>query len=222
MNPPIATGRTADVFADSPGRIRRVYRDGRDATDEAALMRHLATHGYPVPAVHDADGPTIVMAAVPGPTLAGDALDHPERLPAAAAILRDLHDRLAGVPAPTGLASPFGDGGSVLHLDLHPFNVLLGPDGPVVIDWCTAVRGPAEVDRAYSYVVLRTAAKPHPELADAGFARARRGFCFALLDGGDDPARRWIAAAARRRLDDPFVLPAERPMLARLGRVSFA
>ena len=222
MSAPIATGRTADVFADGPGRIRRVYRDGRDATAEAMVMRHLTAHGYPVPTVFDADGPSIVMEEIPGPTLAGDVLDRPERLPAAATMLRDLHDRLASVPALAGLESPFGDGDSVLHLDLHPFNVLLGPDGPVVIDWCTAVRGPAEVDRAYTYVVLRTAAKPHPDISDAEFARARRGFCFALLDGGDDPARRWIAAAARRRLDDPFVLPSEQPLLERLGRVSFA
>lgn len=221
MSPePIATGRTADVFADSPGRIRRIYRDGRDATAEAALMRHLAAHGYPVPTVHDAAGPTLVMDAITGPTLAADAIARPERLPAAAAILRDLHDRLAVVPPPAGLESPFGDGGSVLHLDLHPFNVLLGPDGPVVIDWCTAVRGPSAADRAYTWVVMSTATKPYPDLPDDLYARARQAFTDALLDGADDPARAWIAAAARRRLVDPFLLPAERPPLERLGRVT--
>lgn len=220
MSEPLASGRTADVFADGPGRIRRVHRDGRDATAEARLMLHLADHGYPVPEVFDAHGPTIVMQAVDGPTLAGDVIGHPEKLRAAAATLRDLHDRLARVAPPPGLESPFGTGGSVLHLDLHPFNVILGPDGPVVIDWSTAAWGPGVVDRAYTYVVMRTAVKPYAELPDDAFRDARKAFCFALLDGGDDPARAWVPAAARRRLDDPFVLPPERPLLEQLGRMA--
>ncbi|MHA3702137.1 phosphotransferase [Jatrophihabitans sp. YIM 134969] len=222
MTGPVAAGRTADVYADAPGRIRRVYRDGRDATAEAELMRHVRAHGYPAPEVFDAEGPTIVMAAVAGPSLGADALEHPERLPAATRLLRDLLDRLADVPAPPDLPLAFGEGDALLHLDLHPFNVLLGPDGPVVIDWCTARRGPGVADRAYAYVVLRTAVKPDPELSDQGFLRARRAFCAALLDDGSDPARGWVAAAARRRLDDPFVLPAERPMLTLLGRTAIA
>ena len=222
MSEPLAAGRTADVFADAPGRIRRVYRDGRDATGEADLMRHVRAHGYPAPEVYDVEGPTIVMEAVVGPTLGADALEHPEHLPTATRLLRDLHDRLAEVPAPPDLPLAFAEGIALLHLDLHPFNVLLGADGPVVIDWCTARRGPGAADRAYTYVVMRTAMKPYPELPDEGFLRARRAFCAGLLDDGADPARGWVAAAARRRLTDPFVLPAERPLLTGLGRTAIA
>jgi len=61
------------------------------------------------------------------------------------------------------------DGDRVLHLDLHPANVILSPKGPVVIDWANAGRGPAGLD---------------PALAIAIFASARAN--------ADDTERRYI------------------------------
>nr|WP_240496840.1 phosphotransferase [Streptomyces torulosus] len=42
----------------------------------------------------------------------------------------------------------------VLHLDLHPENVLLTPDGPRVIDWANAEEGPPGLDWGMSAVIL--------------------------------------------------------------------
>ncbi len=47
-----------------------------------------------------------------------------------------------------------GDGPSILHLDLHPANVMLTRCGPVVIDWANAARGEGEFDVALTAVVL--------------------------------------------------------------------
>ena len=42
----------------------------------------------------------------------------------------------------------------MLHGDLHPANVLLSPDGPVVIDWTNAVQGPPGADVALSWLLM--------------------------------------------------------------------
>src|SRR5690606_5452482 len=65
----LGSGREADVYAAGPGRVRRRYRDGRDVTDEAAVMAYLHGLGYPVPEVYEAAGADLVMERVDGPTL---------------------------------------------------------------------------------------------------------------------------------------------------------
>ena len=47
-------------------------------------------------------------------------------------------------------------GDALVHLDLHPMNVLLGPRGPVIIDWTNASRGAAAFDAGYTYVLMST------------------------------------------------------------------
>ena len=92
----IGRGRTADVFALDTRTVLRRYRDGQDVAAEAALMRHLERHGYPMPRVLDANGCAVGLA--------------------------DLHRRLRRVPVPDQDPAP---GTSVVHLDLHPGNVVL-------------------------------------------------------------------------------------------------
>jgi thiamine kinase-like enzyme len=48
-----------------------------------------------------------------------------------------LHRQLHAIPAPADLPAPLGEGTSLVHLDLHPGNVLLTASGPMVIDWPT-------------------------------------------------------------------------------------
>ena len=71
--PLIGRGRAADVFDIGGGRVLRRYREvgGRDGhvVIEAAAMRHLAAHGFPVPAVHDADGVDLVMERLDGASM---------------------------------------------------------------------------------------------------------------------------------------------------------
>ncbi len=44
--------------------------------------------------------------------------------------------------APAGLPRPFGAAERIVHLDLHPGNVMLTAGGPVVIDWTNVAAGP--------------------------------------------------------------------------------
>ncbi|MFJ7154543.1 phosphotransferase [Streptomyces sp. NPDC101118] len=159
----IGTGRTADVFALGKDRVVRRYRDGEDATAEAAVMTYLAEHGYPVPAVWPGttagelvmerlSGPTMREALVAG-TLSGEQ---------AGGLLADLLLRLHAVPPRVG-ADPAH---RIVHLDLHPENVFLTPDGPVVIDWATAQEGPPGLDTAMAALILAQAALTMPAAAE--------------------------------------------------------
>ncbi|NOU68830.1 phosphotransferase [Paenibacillus sp. LMG 31461] len=53
---------------------------------------------------------------------------------------------------------PGGD--HLCHGDFHPGNVLISQRGPVVIDWMTAVCGPAQADVARTIIILRHAVLP--------------------------------------------------------------
>ncbi len=207
----IAAGRDADVYADGAGRVRRRYRDGRDASGEAAVMRWLADAGFPVPTVYAVDGPDLVMARVEGPMLAESLLS--DQVPPAEAglLLADLHDRLHALGPPQG-DLPMG------HLDLHPLNVLMSPDGPVVIDWSNARPVEPAFDVAVSVVILAGAAVVQPpELAgvDVGALRGKVATLLsAYLDAvSDDPAD-WLDAAVAWRGRDPHLSREERAGLA--------
>ena len=49
------------------------------------------------------------------------------------------------------------DGGSVLHMDFHPENIIVHGDEYVIIDWMTAARGNPEADVAYSLFLMHDA-----------------------------------------------------------------
>jgi len=57
------------VYALDEGRVLRRFRSGRSAEHEARVMRWLAAQGYPVPVVHEATGPDLVMERLHGPTM---------------------------------------------------------------------------------------------------------------------------------------------------------
>lgn len=123
----------------------RRLREGWPAERETATMTYVGGLGYPVPHVISATGPDIVMRRIDGPTMvqafASGALDVDE----GQRMLADLHDRLHALPTPSGQ--------SVLHLDLHPENVILSADGPVVIDWSNAIEGPPGYDIAVTALI---------------------------------------------------------------------
>jgi aminoglycoside phosphotransferase (APT) family kinase protein len=136
--------------------VLRKTRDGRSIETEARIMRYAADHGYPVPAVHEvrADGSEIVMQRVDGPSMMQSMAKWPWTMPTYASMLADLHDALHRIPAPDWLGESVGSGDRLVHLDLHPMNVLMSSDGPVVIDWANAARGDGLSDVAMTYVLL--------------------------------------------------------------------
>jgi tRNA A-37 threonylcarbamoyl transferase component Bud32 len=144
---PFAAGREADVFALDDGRVRRRYRDGSDATREAELMVYLHDRGYPVPAVHSAAGPEIVMERLDGPTMAQALVAGTFAIPDAATMTADLLRRLHEIPGQSGREV-------IGHYDFHPENVLLTSRGPVVIDWRNGRPGPADLDTAMCALIL--------------------------------------------------------------------
>ncbi|SNT25698.1 Phosphotransferase enzyme family protein [Asanoa hainanensis] len=167
----IASGRDCDVYALGPDRVLRRSRHGRAAAPEAELMSHLAAAGYPVPLVYDADGADLVMERLEGRTLLAAAIEGSAGPETAAAILADLHRRLHALPART----KNDNGDRILHLDLHPDNVMLTPRGPVLFDWANAAEGPPDRDVAMTLLIMAqvTLWEHEPTLATvakAGFA----------------------------------------------------
>jgi Ser/Thr protein kinase RdoA (MazF antagonist) len=146
----LASGRDADVFVLDPTRVLRRYRDGGDTAPEAAVMAYVAAAGYPVPTVHRADGPDLVLERLDGETLLDALLGGRVDVEVVAELLVDLHDRLHALPPRLG-ADPSD---RILHLDLHPLNVMLTRRGPVVIDWRNSVEGPADLDVAMTALIF--------------------------------------------------------------------
>jgi aminoglycoside phosphotransferase (APT) family kinase protein len=197
----LASGRDADVFDLGDGRVLRRYRYAATAATERAVMAHVGRHGLAVPRVLGGTGPELLMTRIDGPTLLAALLSGdvaPER---AGEILAELHEQLHRIPALT-------NGETVVHLDLHPDNVLLGPDGPVVIDWTTAQDGDAGLDLAVTAVILAEAVPVEP------MAAAILG---AFLDGigdvGRAAVRHSLAAAVDRRRRNPTLTSAEKAQL---------
>jgi aminoglycoside phosphotransferase (APT) family kinase protein len=203
--PLIGEGRRVVVLDLGDGRVLRRYRArDRDAGLEAAAMEHARRHGVPVPAVHDVDGPDLVMDRVDGPSMLEDVLMHPERTIQHARTLAALHRTLDRVDAPAslGLPTPTGVHGRLLHGDLHPGNVILSADGPMIIDWTNVASGPGAVDVATSWLLI--ACFDHSDrVVNVTVNRLRQGFLapFLAVVGRADAARALPVVARIRALD---------------------
>ena len=114
-------------------------------------MQYVRERGYPAPRVIDVSGPDLILERIDGPTMLADLRRRPWRYRAHALTLARLHRELHQVALPDFL---HGEGDAILHLDLHPANVMLAPRGPVVIDWANATRGDGPLDVALTAVVL--------------------------------------------------------------------
>lgn len=219
---PIARGRDADIFAAGPGLVRRTMRDGRSQAGEARLLAYLAERGYPVPAVHglSEDGRHLTLERVEGPDLLAYATRSPWHLARAARLLADLHRHLHAVPAAEFLGpSPLGAGDCVVHLDLHPLNVLVGPRGPVVIDWANAAAGKAGQDEAVAWMLLATADLPASGVARARSRALRAVFSALFLVGAQRRgARAHLAGVAAWRAQDVHMRPEEIAAMAEFAR----
>jgi aminoglycoside phosphotransferase (APT) family kinase protein len=215
---PVGAGRSADVYDLGHGRVlRRYHNHNRPAQREAEIMTWARDHGVPVPEVFEADGPDIVMERVDGPTMLADLARRPWRLFSHAAILARLHEQVHSVPGLDWLTTPFGDGGSLLHMDLHPENVLLSARGPVLIDWEGAARGPAEADLALCWVVVALSEVPGSAWQRAVGRAGQRLFADTVLRrSGLSVDAACLARAAGFRLRDPHLRSGE---AARIRRV---
>ncbi|MFE8959467.1 phosphotransferase [Streptomyces iakyrus] len=193
---PLGSGRRADVYALDEAWVLRRDRDGwGDAAAEAAVMAHVYAHGYPAPRVRPTGSRTdLVMERLTGPTmlqacLAG-TLDVAEAGAVLARLLRDLH----AVPALRATDPAV----RILHLDLHPENVIITPDGPRVIDWSDAEEGDPGLDWAATAVVLAQTA-----VAGDSLSTPADTMLTALLNGPSPLTRTALTEALRRRGANP-------------------
>lgn len=207
MTSPLASGRDADVYALDDARVLRRYRHGGDTTPEAEMMSHVGALGYPVPQVYAAGGADLVMDRVHGPTMLEVLLAQELPPVEAGEALAELHNRLHALP-PLRSRAP---GHTVLHLDLHPANVILADDGPVVIDWRNSTDGPAGLDCAVSAVIIAQQAVLSPDIAEPALVMLR-----AFTADAHHPIEPHLADALAYRAADPATAGHEIAALAQV------
>ena len=211
--PLLASGRAADVHDQGDGTVLRRYKHDHDVEHEVAVMRWVAEAGYPVPRVVSGSGRDIVMERIDGPTMLDDIGRRRWMLVAHARTLAQLHHQLHRLMAPDWLRRPDGtpEGRAVLHLDLHPLNVLITPDGPVVIDWTNAARGEPSFDAAMTVALIESYE------IDSRFERMGRWVLLRSyeLAYGRRAVSDQLDTARRRRLADANTTEAERSLLRR-------
>jgi aminoglycoside phosphotransferase (APT) family kinase protein len=149
--------------------------------------------------------------------MAEDLTRRPWRLRQHAHTLASLHHRLHDIPAPDWLDAPVGNGAVIIHLDLHPLNVIMGRTGPVVIDWTNARRGPGDADVALTWLLLMTGAPDEGGMLRILLALGRRSFARLFLSRfvrADVMAQ--LDAAVGFKLHDPNLRDVERRAVHRL------
>jgi aminoglycoside phosphotransferase (APT) family kinase protein len=196
--------------------------------------------------------PGIIMERVDGPDLLTQLNARPWTLFKAGDILGEVHARLHSVTAShrlpslkavlasrigsrpeippalsrfaTDAVNDLSDGDRICHFDYHPANVLMSPNGPVVIDWTNVKRGDHHADVARSVLIFRLGEPPPGSVSAVmkvliRFARGillRRYLNAYLRHGQLDRSLvdRWLPVCAVDRLLDG--IPEEVPAIHRL------
>lgn len=209
--PLIASGRSADIYDVGAGRVLRRLRSGTIGEHEVTAMRAAREGGVPVPAVFGVDGADLVMERVVGRSMIDEIGRRPWAAHRFGRELGRLHLMLRAVPAPPALR---GDGSVLVHNDLHPGNVVVTAEGPVVIDWESASAGPPDRDAAQMWALAAAA-----EVDDAAFwlrpvvGVVRRRLLASFLDTVGRPSRETVAAVCADRLVDRNTRESERAAL---------
>ncbi|OIK03535.1 phosphotransferase family protein [Streptomyces monashensis] len=202
----LGSGRSADVYEIDEAWVLRRDRSGwGTAPTESATMTYVRRHGYPVPRVRPATSPTdLVMERLSGPTLLTALTEGRVAAAEAGALIASLLRRLHAVPG----RDPAVPGSRVLHLDLHPDNVMLTPAGPRVIDWSNTEDGAPALDWSMSSVILAQVA-----VSDTPLAPGARTMLEALLADPPELTEEALAEALSRRAANPTMTHAEVQLL---------
>lgn len=106
------------------------------------------------------------------------------------------------------------------HMDLHDANVMMGPDGPVIIDWMNASAAPPEADVARTRLVVghEKYMSPLEEDALAAMLAAYIARTEQLMPGLVGASRAWDRVLATARLDEHPTEAEREAILARWAR----
>jgi hypothetical protein len=188
--------------------------------NEARTMAYARDHGYPVPAIEaiSDDGAELTMERLYGPSMVDLLGRRPWTVKKQGALLADLHRRLHDLRAPEWVGNAPGVAGEQLvHLDLHPLNVMMTARGPIVIDWSAAARGDGNTDVALTWVLLSAGQIPGARIKGAVLSRFR-SLLIASFVGHFD--RGEVTAHLRGVVDwkilDPHMSPREQQAMRRL------
>ncbi len=189
-------------------------------TSEARVMEYVRAQGYPVPVIDEIsdDGLDIVMERIEGLDMVATMSKRPWTIPRQGRVLAELHVQLHGLSAPDWLReAPVGRGDRLVHLDLHPLNVIIGPRGPAVIDWANASRGDPVTDVALAWVLMAAGSVPTGWLIGAVLGRARSALVKNFLSSFDrDLLRRSLRDVVAWKVGDPHMSAEEQAAMWRL------
>jgi hypothetical protein len=162
----------------------------------------------------------LVMERVIGPSMVASLGRRPWTVRQHGNVLADLHQRLHDIPAPDWLPpAPFGDGDRLVHLDLHPLNVIVSANGPVVIDWPGAARGAAATDVALTWILLAAGEVPSGRFKAALLGRVRGLLINSFLRRFDlADVRPHLAEVVGWKVNDPHMSAAGQEAMWRLVR----
>ena len=177
-------GRVLRLYRDPAAGARA----DREMGALAAVRSVLALVPAPFERIEWQGRPGIVMEQIVGRDAMTEISRHPWRMPQLAALSGHVHAELNAVAAPAALpalraevgeriakdaAVPdrlrgptlaalerLPDGTALCHGDFQIANLLLGPTGPVVIDWGYATRGDPDADFARSLLMTRLGSLP--------------------------------------------------------------
>ena len=178
-------GDTAIWRVERAGKVYtlRVFQCGQDdaCQHEQAVMQAAKAGGLPVPQVHAAgkwhDYPALLLSWLPGKPVAEDLRAHPWRAWHLGLLFGNMHATIHTLTAPEFLCQPSKNWinwsglddrplqerlhsiehqtNTLLHLDYHPFNVLInGNKITGVIDWRNACAGDPRADAARTVSML--------------------------------------------------------------------
>ncbi len=176
-------------------------------------MEYVRAQGFAVPAVEEvsADGLNMVIERIEGADMVAMMGHRPWTIPRLGRVLADLHRELHELTAPDWLPdAPVGYGVGLLHLDLHPLNVMMSPRGPVVIDWARVCRGDPAVDVALAWILMAAAEVPTGRFMGMVLGRARSTLVKSFLGSVEIEAVRPILGdVVAWKVSDPHISAAE-------------
>ena len=191
----IGEGRTAEVFTWDDDRVLKLFRPefgDSSAREEAEIAQLVSTIGAPAPLCYgtvEVEGRTgVVFDRLSGPLL-GDRLatsdpivlieqlaglqarihaNEGPTLPSFTARVRhiaaDLDPRIS--EAVERRLDDLGEASTLLHADLHPYNVMSSGTEWLAIDWDAACHGPRHAGVARSQFLLMEARPPVEEMVE--------------------------------------------------------